>query len=254
MTHGISREQLSFSGKTVLITGAAGGIGSAMARAFAAHGAALKLADKNSVALDSLANELIREGVQVATLLYDQSQEASISALADRCVDVDIVLNNAGILRTGALLDAEPSEARDVIETNLLGPILLTMAIAPHLVKRGGGVIINTASQLAFTGAATRALYASAKAGLVQFTRSAAAEFGPLGVRVVALAPGRTLTDLNRHLLDDPEELAWSLKRIPAGRLGDAEEMARLTLLLASPLADYIVGETLVADGGYILE
>ena len=229
MTHGISREQLSFSGKTVLITGAAGGIGSAMARAFAAHGAALKLADKNSVAIDSLANELIREGVQVATLLYDQSQEASISALADRCVDVDI-------------------------ETNLIGPILLTMAIAPHLVKRGGGVIINTASQLAFTGAATRALYASAKAGLVQFTRSAAAEFGPLGVRVVALAPGRTLTDLNRHLLDDPEELAWSLKRIPAGRLGDAEEMARLTLLLASPLADYIVGETLVADGGYILE
>jgi len=172
MTHGISHQQLSFSGKTVLITGAAGGIGSAMARAFAAHGAALKLADKNSVALDSLANELNREGVQVATLVYDQSQEASISALADRCIDVDIVLNNAGILRTGALLDAEPSEARDVIETNLLGPILLTMAIAPHLVKRGGGVIINTASQLAFTGAATRALYASAKAGLVQFTRS----------------------------------------------------------------------------------
>ena len=75
MTHGISQEQLSFSGKTVLITGAAGGIGSAMARAFAAHGAALKLADKNSVALDSLATELAGEGVQVATLLYDQSKE-----------------------------------------------------------------------------------------------------------------------------------------------------------------------------------
>ena len=121
------------------------------------------------------------------------------------------------------------------------------------MVKRGSGVIVNTASQIAFTGGPERAIYGTAKAGLVQFTRAAAVELAPHGVRVVALAPGRTLTPLTEKQLADPAYLAASLARIPAGRIGDAEEMARLALFLASPLADYVVGETLIADGGYIL-
>jgi NAD(P)-dependent dehydrogenase (short-subunit alcohol dehydrogenase family) len=250
----IEASHFDFSGKRVLVTGAAGGIGSELARAFGAHEGHLLLADRNQAGLVALQDELQALAVTVEVIEYDQSDSASIEDLVASAGHVDILLNNAGILRTGNLLEASFAEARDVIETNLLGPIQLAMAVGAGMVSRQSGVIINTASQLAFTGAATRALYASAKAGLVQFTRSAAAEWGPHGVRVVALAPGRTLTPLNKHLLDDPEELEASLKRIPARRIGDAREMARLALVLASPLCDYVVGETLIADGGYILE
>lgn len=251
---GITAEHLDMSGKRVLVTGAAGGIGSAMARTFAAHGAELVLADRNQAGLRELADELTPLHGVFETHVYEQANGASLQALADAAGKVDVLLNNAGILRTGALLGIEAVEAEEVLRINLTGPVLLAMAVAPGMVSRGAGVIVNTASQLAFTGAATRAVYATAKAGLVQFTRSSAAEWGPAGVRVCALAPGRTRTPLNAHLLADPEELAASLKRIPARRIGEAEEMARLALILASPLAGYVVGETLVADGGYILE
>ena len=121
------------------------------------------------------------------------------------------------------------------------------------MVARGSGVIVNAASQIAFTGGPGRAIYGTTKAGIVQFTRAAAAELAPYGVRVVALAPGRTLTPMTAPVLEDPAYREQSLARIPAGRLGEAQEMARLALFLASPLADYVVGETLIADGGYVL-
>lgn len=249
-TPGIDPAALDFHDRRVLITGAAGGIGGAMARAFHAHGASLVLADIDASGLRAVAEAL--PGSE--PLLYDQADVASVAALAASAGEIDVLMNNAGILRTGALLDASAAEIETVIRTNLIGPMQLLLALAPGMVARGSGVIVNTASQLAFTGAATRALYATAKAGLVQFTRAAAAELGPQGVRVLAIAPGRTRTPLNAHLLADEQELAWSLRRIPARRIGEAEEMARLALLLASPLADYVVGETLVVDGGYVLE
>lgn len=247
---GISPSQLDFSARRVLITGAAGGIGAAMARAFHAHGATLLLADIDQQGLDELATEL---GAG-ETFRYDQTDADDINTLAGAAGVVDVLMNNAGILRTGPLLEASADDVELVIRTNLIGPMQILGAVAPGMVERRRGVIINTASQLAFTGAASRALYATAKAGLVQFTRSAAAELGPAGVRVAAIAPGRTRTALNAHLLADERELAWSLARIPARRIGEADEMARLALILASPLADYVVGETFVADGGYILE
>lgn len=249
-TSGIDASDLDFSGKRILVTGAAGGIGSAIARAFHAHGATLMLADINREGLAQVARELPGS----TALICDQSDPDSIAALAQAAGEVDVFMNNAGILRTGPLLEASAAEVDEVIRTNLIGPMQLILAIAPGMVGRGSGVIVNTASQLAFTGAATRSLYATAKAGLVQFTKAAAAELGPQGVRVVALAPGRTRTPLNAHLLADEKELAWSLKRIPSRRIGEAAEMARLALWLASPLADYVVGETLIADGGYVLE
>lgn len=249
-TAGIDPSDLDFSGKRVLITGAASGIGNAIAHAFHAHGATLLLADINRDGLDRAAQQLPGS----ISYTYDQSDAASISTLAQAAGQVDVLMNNAGILCVGPILDASAADVDRVIRTNLIGPMQLILAIAPGMVSRGHGVIVNTASQLAFTGSATRAIYATAKAGLVQFTKAVAAELAPQGVRVVAIGPGRTRTPLTAHLLSDEKELAQSLRRIPAGRIGEAEEMARLALLLASPLADYIVGETLIADGGYILE
>ncbi len=247
---GIESALLDFTAKRVLVTGAAGDIGGAIAAAFAAHGATVLLADRDHSRL--LARHAEIPGS--AWHLFDQTDAASVQQLAAWAGDVDVLMNNAGILRTGDVLDATPDEVQQVIQTNLIGPMQLAIAIANGMAARRQGVIVNTASQLAFTGAATRALYATAKAGVVQFTRSMASELGARGVRVVALAPGRTRTRLNAHLLDDEDEYRRSIERIPAGRIGNTQEMARLALILASRLSDYIVGESLIADGGYVLE
>jgi NAD(P)-dependent dehydrogenase (short-subunit alcohol dehydrogenase family) len=246
---GISPAALDFTGRTVLVTGAGGGLGGAMARAFHAHGARLLLADREPGLMAALAAEVDA----AACLVYDQADAGSIESLAQAAGAVDVLLNNAGALHVGPLLEMAPEAIVRLVAVNLTGPILLARAVARGMVARGRGVIVNIASQIAFTGGAERAVYGTTKAGLVQFTRAAAAELGPQGVRVCALAPGRTVTPMTAAALADPAYLEQSLARIPAGRLGESGEMGRLALLLASPLADYVVGETLIADGGYVL-
>jgi NAD(P)-dependent dehydrogenase (short-subunit alcohol dehydrogenase family) len=246
---GISAKDLDFTGQRVLVTGAAGGIGSAMARAFHAHGALLLLADRPGVDMTELAGEV--EAVEC--LAYDQRDPDSVEALATNAGSVDVLLNNAGILHVGPLLEMSTDAIEDMLRTNLLGPIVLLKSLASGMVERKRGVIVNTSSQIAFTGGPGRALYGTTKAGIVQFTRAAAAELAPHGVRVVSLAPGRSLTPMTADAMADAEYRAASLAQIPSGRLGSAEEMARLALFLSSPLADYVVGETLIADGGFVL-
>ena len=246
---GIDLKQLDFSAQRVLVTGAASGIGAAMVRAFNAHGADLVLADRDEHGLAKLADTLAAS----TTIVYEQSDQASVARLIAAAGEVDVLLNNAGMLDVGPLLEAKTETIDLMVRTNLLGPILIAQGVARGMVKRGRGVIVNTASQIAFSGGPLRAIYGTTKAGLVQFTKAAAAELAPHGVRVVALAPGRSLTPMTEQALSDPDYRSQSIARIPAARLGNAEEMARLALFLASPLADYVVGDTLIADGGYVL-
>ncbi len=245
----IERKDLDFTGRRVLVTGAAG-IGSAMAAAYAAHGGELILADFDAEAVEKQARKL---GGGAAFHQYDQGDAASIAALAAAVGPVDVLCNNAGIIQAGPFLEQSPEIIQRIIAIDLTGPMLIARHVGEGMVARGRGVIVNTASQLAFHGSATRAAYAAAKAGLVQFTKSAAAEWAPHGVRVVALAPGRTLTPMTVPFLSTEEQRREGLKHIPAGRYGSREEMAKLALFLASDAASYVVGETLVADGGYVL-
>lgn len=246
----INSQDLEFTGRRVLVTGAAGGIGSAMAAAFAAHGGDLILADVDGEAVEKQAKEL---GRGATFQQYDQGDAASIMALAAAVGPIDVLCNNAGMNQAGPFLEQSPEIIQRIIAIDLTGPLLIARQVGEGMVARGRGVIVNTASQLAFHGSATRAAYAAAKAGLVQFTKSAAAEWAPHGVRVVALAPGRTLTPMTAPLLSTEEQRREGLKAIPAGRYGSAEEMAKLALFLASDAASYVVGETLIADGGYVL-
>lgn len=247
----LDNSSFDFSGKTVLVTGAASGIGAAVATAFADHGATLRLADRNADGLSAVADRLSvdREG----TMVYDQRQAEDIQRLAAWAADADVLFNNAGILGAGPIETFSDESIQAIIETNLTGPILLANAIGRSMLSRGAGVIINTASQLAFCGAPERAVYSSAKAGLAQFTRAVAAEWGPRGVRVAAIAPGRTLTPLNAEKFADPEAKAKALEVIPLGRLGEAEEIADLVVVLASDVAGYVAGHALIADGGFVV-
>ena len=199
----IENKDFDFTGRRVLVTGTAGGIGSAIAKVFAAHGGELILADIEVDALKKQAGKLDK-GISVHQ--YDQSDASSIAKLATMVGPVDIFCNNAGMNQAGLFLEQSPETIERIISIDLIGPVLLARHIGEGMVARGGGVIVNTASQLAFHGSATRAAYAAAKAGLVQFTKSVAAEWAPHGVRVVALAPGRTLTPMTAPLLSTEEQ------------------------------------------------
>jgi NAD(P)-dependent dehydrogenase (short-subunit alcohol dehydrogenase family) len=242
--------KLDMSGRRVLITGAAGGLGTAFAHAFRGAGATLLLADKDQAGLDRLAGAL--DG-GADTLVYDQADLASLERLARDAGPVDILINNAGLLLVKPIAETRPEEIRELVLVDLVGPMVLTRLIGPAMAARGSGVIINISSQLAFCGAEGRSVYAAAKAGLAQFTRSAAVELGRQGVRVLAVAPGRLLTAMTTYLQGDEEAYKAGIARVPVGRYGTPEEIAELVLFLASPAAGYIVGETVIADGGYVL-
>jgi NAD(P)-dependent dehydrogenase (short-subunit alcohol dehydrogenase family) len=246
----ITQDDFDFSGKTVLVTGAASGIGAAIARAFAEHGATLKLADRDAQGMSTLAASL---NTNPTTFVYDQADTKSVLDLAQWAGTLDVLTNNAGIVSVGPSETHDPALVETVVQTNLIGPMILANAVGARMLERGHGVIINTTSQLAFCGAPQRAIYASTKAGLAQFTRSLASEWAPRGVRVAAIAPGRTLTPLNADVLSDDSKRAEALTAIPAHRFASTQEIAHLTVMLASDIGSYIVGQSLIADGGYVI-
>jgi NAD(P)-dependent dehydrogenase (short-subunit alcohol dehydrogenase family) len=243
-------KQFDFSGKKVCVTGAASGIGRATALLFGELGATVYLADRTAEPIAQLAHE--RPGVFQA-VLFEQADRASIERLASRIGDVDVLINNAGVLLYEPLLDLKWEDLDRVIATNLSGAIALTRLAGERMVARKRGVVVHTSSQLAFNGAEFRAVYAATKAGISQFVKTAALEWGPHGVRVNAVAPGRTLTPINRHLLETPEQYAEAVKRIPLGRFGQPEDIANAMVFLASDASTYVTGHTLVVDGGWIL-
>ncbi len=242
--------KLDMTGRRVLITGAAGGLGTAFAHAFQDAGALVLLADKDHGGLARLKAKL---GEKAEAFVFDQADPASLDGLVRAAGRVDILINNAGLLLVKPIAETTPAEIRDLITVDLIGPMVLTGLIGPAMAARGDGVIINISSQLAFCGAEGRSVYAAAKAGLAQFTRSAAVEFGRQGVRVLAVAPGRLLTSMTTYLHGDEAAYKAGIARVPVGRYGTPEEIADLVLFLASPAAGYIVGETVIADGGYVL-
>ena len=245
---GIS-EKINFYNKRVLITGAAGGLGSSLCKSFHAAGASIIAADRDADGLERLASGL---GQQCETHIYDQSDLGSMNELAGLIGDIDVLVNNAGALLVKPLVESSPQDISNLVNIDLVGPMVLTHLIAPRMIARNSGVIMNISSQLAFCGAEGRSVYAAAKAGLSQFTKSCAAEFGPAGVRVLAIAPGRLLTPMSTTLAT-PEAYKAGIARVPVGRYGTPEEIADIVLFLCSPACDYIVGETIIADGGYVI-
>jgi NAD(P)-dependent dehydrogenase (short-subunit alcohol dehydrogenase family) len=216
-------QDLDFTGRRILVTGAANGFGAAMADLFHAAGARLVLAD---IEEEPLARITAR--CKAEAHVFDQGDIASVERLAAKVGAVDTLVNNAGVLVAKPLLETSIEEIRRIIDIDLVGPLRLMQLVGVGMVERRRGVILSFGSQTAFSGGENRAVYAAAKAAITQLTRSAAVEWGPYGVRVVCLAPGRSLTRMSSHTVKDGQSGDRGLARVPLGRWGTAEEIAKL--------------------------
>ena len=237
------------SGKSALVTGASGGLGGAIARALHGQGATVGLSGTRRDALDALAGEL---GDRAHVLACDLSDAEAVAALVGRAQDVmgalDILVNNAGLTRDGLALRMKDDDWAAVIEVNLSAAFRLSRSALRGMMKRRWGRIINVTSVVGVTGNPGQANYAASKAGLIGMTKAIAAEVAGRGITVNCLAPGMIDTAMTQALSDDQREKLR--ERIPAGRLGEAADIAAGAVYLASAEAAYVTGQTLHINGG----
>ena len=247
---------ISLAGKTAIVTGAARGIGAACARAFAEHGANVVLGD----VLEDLCAETARgisadTGAATLSVRADVSDPEDCAALLAACTDrfgtCDILLNNAGIIVQGSVLDASVEDFDRVIAVNLRGTFLLSQLVARHMVERGTkGSIINMSSTNAVVTIPDQLPYAASKGGVAQMTRAMAMALAPHDIRVNAIGPGTILTDMLKVVIANDEARRTILSRTPMGRIGDPGEVASVAVFLASDYASYLTGDTIFPDGG----
>lgn len=246
------------AGRVIFITGAGSGLGRAMAHAFGACRSRLVLFDMDVAAMESVCNELeaANPGLEVRChqgLVNDESAVGQAFAETHEVWGgVDVLLNNAGISMNCPTLELTGDQWRKAIDVNLNGVFYCAREAGRLMTARGHGVIINTASMYGVVAAPDRAAYCASKAAVAMLTKSLAVEWGPLGVRVNAIAPGYVRTALVDDLVArgrmDVDVLS---RRTPLGRLGTPEEIAALVLFLASDHAAFINGHVAVADGGW---
>jgi 3-oxoacyl-[acyl-carrier protein] reductase len=242
--------------RSAVITGAGRGIGAAIARLFAAEGAALCLNDRDAEPLLTLARELSDSGAEVVTVVADLTDPSTAGRLVEACVAtygrLDVLVNNAAIIARTPVADLDLAEWQAILAVDLTATFLCSQAAIGPMTAQGGGRIINVSSQLAQRGAAGFAAYCAAKAGVLGFTKAVAREVASRGITVNAVAPGPIETDM---LTQDGN--TWSpddVQALPLGRIGSAEEVAPTVLFLASePDGNLFTGQTLGPNSGDVM-
>lgn len=245
------------TGRVILVTGSSRGIGAEVAAKAAAEGATVAIHYRGSA--DGAEQTLARvrsagaDGATFAADIADGPQaEALVAAVIGRFGRVDGLVNNAGRTLVGPFLEIEPAQWDDVLRTDLTAAFHTCRAVLPSMTERGSGTIVNIASRLGQMGVPETAAYSAAKAGLIGLTRALAREFGPRGVRINAVAPGVTLTEMTTDLVDS-EEGRRRLRDMPLGRFGRADEVADAVIFLLSDDSSLFLGQTLNPNaGGYM--
>ena len=242
---------------SVIVTGGGSGIGRAAALRFAHEGASVLIADINGEAAKQVAEEIQAAGGTALTVVGDLSDQAVVDEVVRTAVDsfggLDVLVNNAGVMDAmNAAADVTDAEWERVLRINLTAPFLLTRAALPHLIAKGKGAIVNTASEAGLRGSAAGAAYTASKHGIVGLTRSTAIMYRGSGVRTNAIAPGATITNIGLDLKEGahgPSVLAAYMGNI--GRVSEAEEQAAAIVFLASDAASNINGVILPVDNGW---
>lgn len=241
----------NLSGRRALVTGATGGLGSAIAEAMAAQGAELLLSDLDATACEAFAARLRDAGHRAAALPADLSRRASAEALADAAGAVDVLVCNAGIQGpAGPIGTAGDADIDRVLDLNLKSALWLTSRLIPGMAARGGGSVILMSSIAGLRGNRAIGVYGLSKAALAQLARNLAVEWGPQGVRVNAISPGLIRTPLAEPLLADAAFMQRRLALTPLRRVGEPHEIAGVAVMLASRAGGFVNGHNLVVDGG----
>jgi NAD(P)-dependent dehydrogenase (short-subunit alcohol dehydrogenase family) len=243
-------------GRVAVVTGASRGIGRALALALADAGADLALASRSAEGLEAVSAEVAARGGRALAVPTDVADVAQVRRLVERTVEafgrLDVLVNNAGLNIRRPALEFTEQDWDAIHAVQLRGVFFACQAAGRVMVQQGYGKIINIASLTSVIGIKHVVPYAAAKGGVVQLTKALAVEWAPLGVRVNAIGPGYIETDLTQPLFQDPERSAWIHSRIPLGRRGYPADLMGAAVFLASPASDYVTGQVLYVDGGWL--
>jgi NAD(P)-dependent dehydrogenase (short-subunit alcohol dehydrogenase family) len=250
-------ENQEFADKVVLITGAGRGLGRAVALAFARQGAILAINDISPINLDETLSLITASGGRAKDYVFDVAKRLPVQGMVEAVLEdwgrVDVLVNNAAVEPHVSILDMDEWDWHRTIDVNLGGPFFAMQHVGRAMRQQGGGVIVNIATNAGRAhGLADHAAYIASKTGLIGLTREAAREFAAFGVRVNAVCPGWIDTQ-SVHLSKQEIEQRQHLEDVPLGRLGQAEEVAKLVLFLCSPAAAYLTGQAINVDGGQVM-
>ncbi len=245
------------SGKVALVTGGTHGLGMAMAKALAHHGATSVINGHTPSKMEEAIHQYATEEIKTKGYLFDVTDENAVAENIGKIVEefgkIDILINNAGIIKRVPAIDMDPADFRKVIDVDLVSPFIMSQAVAKSMIKNGGGKIVNICSMMSELGRDTLSAYAAAKGGLKMLTRNLATEWAKYNIQVNGIGPGYFATDQTAPLRVPGNPLnEFIISRTPAGKWGNPDDLGGAAVFLASAASDFVNGQILYVDGGLL--